>query len=232
MNRFLPDKMPALLISLLLVAGGCAVKTRNITYYAFDYPSPPIESESPVKDPLMVYRFLQARSLSLDSLVISQDKEGEQTLFKYRWEENPADMITDLVLRDLQSSGLFDKVVDQLSSVRYRFALEGNIKKLQGTVKDGKAQAMLEMECSLTDFDAPSGQDKTVLRKNYQIEVPSKDTTPESIIKAMNSAVKELSRRLRTDIRLSLERSGALEGPGPDGQYSPQETKVAEISVR
>jgi ABC-type uncharacterized transport system auxiliary subunit len=222
-----------LLISMLVLVAGCAVKNRDIAYYAFNYPSPDKkESESPVKDTLMIYRFLPARSVSLDSLVVSQDKEGEQTLFKYRWEENPADMIADLILRDLQSAGLFERVVDQLSSVRYRYALEGNIKTLQGIIKDGKARAVLQMELMLTDFEAPTGRDKTILKKSYKIEAPSKDTEPESIIKAMNTAIEDVSQRLRTDIRLALENAGALRSPGVNGGHAPQETRLADIAAR
>jgi ABC-type uncharacterized transport system auxiliary subunit len=228
MNHEYQKKISILLvITTLLVVTGCAVKNRDISYYAFDYPSPTKESDSPVKDTLMIYRFLPARSVSLDSLVISEDKEGEQTYFKYRWEENPADMITDLILRDLQTAGLFERVVDQLSSVRYRYALQGNIKTLQGVIKDGKARAILDMELILTDFDAPIGRDKTILKKSYKIETPSKDTEPASIIEAMNKAIENLSQKLRTDMKLSLDRAGALPSPGAKDGPPPHRTKLA-----
>ncbi len=61
------------------------------------------------------------------------------------------------------------------------------------------------MEAGLTDFEAPSGTEKTLIKKNYRIEVPSQDTTPESIITALNQAAKEFSERLRNDIRSAVE---------------------------
>ena len=176
-----------------------------ITYHAFDYPSPAKEATPPIPGTLMVYRFLPASSVDIDSLVISQSSGPEKSALLHRWEENPADMITELVVRDLDSSGLFEKTVDQLSSARYRYALEGTIRNLQGIIADGKGKALIAVDASLTDFEARMGADKNLLKKLYRIEVPSQDATPDSIIKALNLAVKELSDRLRDDIRAALE---------------------------
>ena len=89
----------------------------------------------------MIYRFLPASSVDIDTLVVSQSPGTEKSALLHRWEDNPADMITELVLRDLDSSGLFEKTVDQLSSARYRYALEGIIRNLQGTVTDGEGES-------------------------------------------------------------------------------------------
>jgi ABC-type uncharacterized transport system auxiliary subunit len=159
----------------------------------------------------MVYRFLLDRSVPIHSLVISESKGGPPSATTYLWEENPADMITDLVVRDLQSSQLFERAVDQLSTVRYRYSLEGTIRNLQGVTKDGKASAMLEVDATLTDFEAPAGSPKNLMRKNYAIETPSVDSKPESIMKALNTAVKDLSEQLRNDIRSALSSGRALD---------------------
>jgi ABC-type uncharacterized transport system auxiliary subunit len=143
--------------------------------------------------------------VDIDTLVVSQASGTEKSALLHRWEENPADMITELVVRDLDSAGLFQKTVDQLSSARYRYALEGTIRNLQGIVADGKGKALIAVEASLTDFEARMGADKNLLKKLYKIEIPSQDAMPDSIIKALNLAVKEFSERLRADIRAALE---------------------------
>ena len=153
----------------------------------------------------MVYRFLPAPSVDIDTLVVSQSPGTEQAALLHRWEDNPADMVTELVLRDLDSSGLFEKTVDQLSSARYRYALEGIIRNLQGTVADGKGKALIAIDATLIDFEGRVGLEKNLLKKLYKIEVPSQDATPDSIIRALNLAVKEFSERLRDDIRAAVE---------------------------
>lgn len=70
-------------------------------------------------------------------------------------------MVTDLLLRDLQQSGPFENVVDQLSHARYRYALEGTIRRLHGLMKGGKPFASLEVETTLTDFEAPAESGRT-----------------------------------------------------------------------
>jgi ABC-type uncharacterized transport system auxiliary subunit len=153
----------------------------------------------------MIYRFLPASSVDIDTLIVSQSSGTEKSALLHRWEDNPADMITELVLRDLDRSGLFEKTVDQWSSARYRYALEGIIRNLQGTIKDGKGKALIDIEATLIDFEARVGMEKYLLKKLYKIEIPSQDATPDSIIKALNVAVKEFSERLRDDIRAALE---------------------------
>jgi ABC-type uncharacterized transport system auxiliary subunit len=148
----------------------------------------------------MVLRFLPTSSVDIDSLVISQSSKTEKSAL-HHWDENPAAMITELLVRDLDSSGLFEKTVDQLSSARYSYALEGTIRDLQGIIQDGKGKAVIEVEATLT----PVGRDKNLLKKLYKIEVPLPDTTPNSIIKGLDLGVKELSEGLRKDIRAALE---------------------------
>jgi ABC-type uncharacterized transport system auxiliary subunit len=193
-------------LGLVAILAGCAFTSREIiTYHAFDYPSPVKETQPPIPGTLMIYRFLPASSVDIDTLTVSQSSGDEKSALLHRWEDNPADMITELVLRDLHSSGLFEKTVDQFSSARYRYALEGIIRNLQGTITDGKGKALLDVEATLIDFEARVGMEKYLLKKLYKIEIPSQDATPDSIIKALNVAVKEFSERLRDDIRAALE---------------------------
>lgn len=199
-----------LILSICFLQAGCALTTRDaITYHTFNYPSPPAEKTSVSPDTLMVYHFLLDPEIEMHTLAISCEKGSEKSILKHRWQENPADMITELVLRDLKASGLFARTVDQLSTARYRYALEGLVRQLQGEIKNGKAVALLEIEASLMDFDAPLGMDKSLMRQKYHFEVPSVDSKPESIVAAINVALNDFSTRLRTDMRAELERHSA-----------------------
>ncbi len=191
---------------VVLLEWGCAFHSRDaIVYHDFNYPSPERESRATIPDTVMVYRFLIADTVDMSSLVVSQSDGKNEPLALHRWQENPADMVTELVLRDLANSGLFEKTVDQLSSARYRYALEGTIHNLQGLVKDGKASALVDAEVTLTDFEAPPGENKNVMKRRYRIQRPSVDLSPDAIVRALNLAVKELSERIRADVRGSVE---------------------------
>jgi len=191
-----------LILCLIALESGCTLKSREaIIYHALDYPSPDKQFKAPVRDTLMIYHFLLDDAVKTDSVVVAESGEQEYPARRHRWHENPADMITELVMRDLENSGLFQKTIDQSSSTSYRYALEGTIKKFWGTISGGKAAALLEADVTLTDFDPPPGKTKNVFSKTYRIEVPSKDTSPNSIVKALNETTKQLSESLRGDLR-------------------------------
>jgi ABC-type uncharacterized transport system auxiliary subunit len=195
------------IVGFFVFLAGCAITTRDmVMYHTFNYPSPPRENEPGVPETVMVYNFLLDPTVEMDALAISYSKDGQTSIMKHRWQDNPADMITELVLRDLANAGLFEKAVDQLSTARYRYALEGVIHNLQGMVRNGKSSALIEIEATLVDFDAPPGKDKNLLKKTYRIEIPSTDDKPESMVAALNLGLRDFSAQLRTDIRTALPR--------------------------
>jgi ABC-type uncharacterized transport system auxiliary subunit len=197
-----------LLACLVVFAPGCTLKNREaVIYHALDYRSPEKESKATVPETLMMYQFLLDDSVDNDWLVVPDAPGGEESAQRHRWHENPADMITELIMRDIENSGLFVRTIDQSSSSHYRYALEGTVKKFRGTISGGKATALLEVEATLTDFDPPPGKSKTLLSRVYRIEVPSKEKVAEALVKALNEAAKQLSERIRGDIKEVLTSS-------------------------
>lgn len=194
---------------------GCALTGREVvSHNLFDYPVPGGDSAGTLPETLMVYRFLLAPEIDARYLVISKPGKKSEFIQYQQWKYNPADMITDLILRDLDKSGLFERTVGQLSSLRYRYALEGKILDLRGLITDGKCRAVIEAEVELLDFEAPLGSDKTVMKRRYSVEVPCKDDTPDAVVDGLNEAVRELSKRLRDDLRSRLRE----EPPDPSTQ--------------
>jgi ABC-type uncharacterized transport system auxiliary subunit len=200
-------------VTLFLVVCGCALKTGNaIIYHTLDYPPPDKEFQTPIPHTLMVYRFLLAPDVESDSILMSEPKGTEKSVRFHRWQENPADIVTDFLFRDLEASGLFRKTVDQVSNVRYRYALEGTLKGMHGIIKDGQASALLELEVVFTDFDAPRPAQKDLVKKTYKVEIPSKDASAESFLAAFNAGVKEISALLRADIRSAVDKRADADG--------------------
>ncbi len=186
--------------------GGCGLVSKtSITYHNLDYPSPPVEYPDPSPDTLMVYRFLSDPSVDTHLLTISDVKSNDTIVGQHRWQENPVDMITDLVLRDIETSRLFEKAVDQWGSMRYRYALEGNVRNLSGEIAQKSAYALVEADVSFIDFDAPKLGKKVIFKKSYRISEPSETKTPGKIAEAMNRAVRKLSKNIRDDVSASMK---------------------------
>jgi ABC-type uncharacterized transport system auxiliary subunit len=202
-----------------ILLSGCGLTARDaITYHTFNYPAPSRDVPTPARGTLMIYRFLLSPSVESGFLVVARPKGKPRSLTYQRWAHNPADMITDLVRRDIADAGLFSKTVDQSSSERYRYALEGTIRKLGGKVARGKTNAVIEVRVSLTDFGVPLGADKKLMERVYRIAKRCGDSSPEEIMEGLNRAVGELSTRLRTDIRAALKAHGRI--PAETGSVS------------
>lgn len=203
-------------IALLLLIGGCGLISKaSVTYHNLDYPSPPVEYSDPSPDTLMVYKFLSDPSVDTHLLTISDVKSNDSIVGQHRWQENPVDMITDLVLRDIETSRLFEKAVDQWSSMRYRYALEGTVRNLSGEIASKSAYANVEAEVSFIDFDAPKLGKKVIFKKSYRISEPSEVKTPAKIAEAMNRAVRKLSKNIRDDVSASMKLMKSSPGPTP-----------------
>ena len=155
----------------------------------------------------MVYRFLMDSKVDTHNLLISDRRSSAKVVNNLVWTQDPSVMLTELVIRDLESSGLFQKAVDQTSNVPYRYALEGTIKKFEGTINDSKASGIIEAKIRLIDFETrPVGQSQ-LLKKDYLIETRSKDDSPKSLAEALDKAAKKLSQELRNDIGKAIEKN-------------------------
>lgn len=223
-NAYLSKSRPAaaLALTVAVLVSACAILGGEaIRYHAFDYPTPIRDVTSAIPDTLMVYRFLLADTVDVRELVITEAKGEGRLEQRHRWEQNPADMVTDLIIRDMKSSGLFDKTVDQSSSEQYRYALECTLLKLQGRKSGGKAWADLEAEVTLLDFESGWGAKAAIMKKHYKIEAPGLNDSPESIVAAINQAVRILSNRIRADARSALEKRETPNGQDSAPKSSP-----------
>ncbi len=190
-----------------LLFGSCASQSSEMMRpFTLDYPPPTRVTASPVPQTLMVYQFLVGPFVNPEYLTVSGADSRQNAQAVQRWQENPADMLTNLTLRDLASSGLFFRTVDQFSTLPYRYALEGTVRTIEGKIRDKKAMAILRVEVSLLDFEVPWAVDKTIFTKAYQVEIPGRDSSAEAIEAALNRAAAEYSRRLRRDLRALMEK--------------------------
>lgn len=212
------------LFFLITTSCGCGyLQQQAVRYHTFYYPIPIKQNQSQEAGVIMVYRFLMLPSEETYGLVVSGLEDDKDYTEYEKWKEKPAHMITDLIRRDLVASGLFHKAVDQSSNIRYRYALEGQIHKLNARLTKKGPVAKLELDVTLIDFEAPAGQDRNVLKKKYTITKKCRDSTPESVVDGLNEAVKEFSQKLRKDLKKALDKSrngkNGEKTPSPSARY-------------
>ncbi len=187
---------------------GCGLWNKDaIVFHAINYPVPEKTAELTIPETIMVYRFLMDSSVDTHNLVISDQNSKTKVVSNYAWPSDPSAMLTELVIRDLETSGVFQKAVDQTSNVPYRYALEGTIKKFQGIVNNSKGSGLLEAEIRLIDFEPSTAGQNQLMKKDYALEVRSDDTSSKSLVKALDKGARELSQQLRNDIRKAIKRN-------------------------
>ena len=205
---FLRGRVPLAAVSFLVA--GCAMQSSvRMQPIILDYDPPSRMANVPIPNNLMVYQFLLAESVNPQYVTIVEPGSSVSQRAVERWRENPAEMITNLTLRDLARSGMFEHVVDQFSTMSYRYALDGTIRALQGQIRDKKVFAVLHLEASLIDFEVAWASDKIIFTKTYHVEIPCKDSSASAIAASLNRAVAEYSRLLRTDLETLLAGKGS-----------------------
>jgi ABC-type uncharacterized transport system auxiliary subunit len=199
------------LISLVLcLVCSCSVTTRPVTsYYRLDYPPAEKEGPAPFRGTLMIYRLLSGPTVDSYSMKIVDTTKEEASTSNQRWEQSPADMITGLLLRDIEQAALFQKTTDQSGEDSYRFALEGTLQNIGGLVAKEGVFAVLEAQFVLIDFESHGSASQELLKRTYHFKIPCKHSGIEAISAALNVAVSELSNSVRRDVRLALDNMGA-----------------------
>jgi ABC-type uncharacterized transport system auxiliary subunit len=193
----------------VLFVTGCAMSlTDKAVYYSLNYPAPTgvKEERSVIPDTLMIYKFLVAPDVDVDTIVV-KSQAGKEIARGERWQENPADTITDLLIRDFQDANIFSNTINQLSDAKYRYALEGILSTMEGRERGGKVNAVLEIEITLIDFEPRLGGKKVILNRRYKVEVPAKDSRSESLVSGFNQGLKQFSERLRADVLAAAKSS-------------------------
>ena len=194
-----------LAVGVMSFVYGCAhILPHQQLTHTLDYLQPPKITQSQIQDTLMVYRFRLAPSVDAYALVVRRSNGTERQLGKHRWSENPADMITDLIQRDITGAGPFSRTIGQYSDDQYRYALEGKVLELRGVEENKKIFAVLEVKVTLTDFEAPFGGKKLLLDKSYKVRMPCTDDKPRTIVQALGKGTQEFSALLLRDINKTM----------------------------
>lgn len=207
LGTYIRGRVPLAAVSFLVA--GCALQSSvRMQPVILNYEPPSRTTRATIPNNVMVYQFLLAESVNPQYLTIAEQGQSASQKPLQSWRENPAEMITNLTLRDLARSGLFEHAVDQFSTASYRYALDGTVRAIQGYVRNGKSLAVLHVEVSLIDFEVAWASDKTIFTKTYHVEIPCKDSSAQAIAAGLNLAVAEYSRQLRADLETLLMRQG------------------------
>ena len=173
------------ILSLMMILSGCGA-TRPMKYYVLDPgPIPAASGGAQYPVTLLVGRITASR-LYRDDRIVYGSGPVQLGVFDYeRWAEPPADMIQDLLIGSLRSTGQYRAVSGLGSNVRGDYVVRG---RLWGMSEVDQPQLMARFSLQIELFDPKTRT--TVWSGRYEHDEPAQDKTVQSVIEAMNRNVR------------------------------------------
>jgi len=196
--------------AVVLLLGGCAAgaKTTAVRQYALEYPSPAFGNLERVRDSIRVEPLSIARAFSTASMVYRSRPFVYGDDAYNRWKIKPSAMISDLLLRDMRSAGLFGGVFSSGDSESADYALGGVIEELYEQEESGGSKAVLALNVTLLNRSRQNTGGRLSFQKSYRSVQAMETCDAESMARAMSKAMEALSREIILDTYQAMKANG------------------------
>lgn len=172
---------------------------RQVERYTLEYPAPDFAGMPLAEASLKLERFTEAVTFNTSAMIYRPEPFQLDAYRYHRWRVHPADLIGDLLLRDLRKSGLFKAVFSHLDPQEGRFILEGGVEEFLEIEDQGQRQAVLAMNVTLLDSSARTLPERILFQKRYRFEEPLEEKTPRGLAKGLSQTMRKFSEALIRD---------------------------------
>ena len=204
-----------MMISIIAIAGGMLLAVHGcggmrqhpepVKYYVLHYdpPKPPIAPETGREKPAVIHvERLQARAPYTTRHIIYAESPYQRSKYAYhQWMNPPADMLTPLLIRDIESSAIADAVVPRPAGKAATYRVEGTIIDFYENNEDKRWEAVLVLRLSLTEIDPASRAEKTLFYKTYREVRVLEKNNPHDLARQMSKAMAAVSKQFIHDIK-------------------------------
>jgi len=175
--------------------------------YLLDYPAPAVEKQPQITDTIRISRFTIASAYNNLNMVFRQDNYALDSFSYNRWAVNPADMIADNLLRDLQESGFFRAAFSRYTLAEGRYMLQGGVEELD-LRKDKKGNAaIVTLEITLKDTKMREATRHILFQKKYHEEELLEGQSPSGYCQAMSKAMQKMSFKVINDVYQAIKKA-------------------------
>ena len=200
---------PMAVLFLSVVIAGCGA-ARPAKYYELTLPTESVADPSGEVFPVTILMGpILSSHLYREDHIVYASKGESMGIYEYqRWAEPPTEMIQDVLLRALRSSGRFRSIYAQRSSMRGDYLLRGHLwefKEVEVTAPSLSARFALELELRDTKTGA------TVWNHLYNHDEPVSDKSVSAVVAALNRNVQ----RGTNEFLVSLTQYFAAHPPAP-----------------
>ncbi len=209
------------LLLLAACAGGPGPTSQQ---WALEYPPPrPEKNLALLPVALSVARLAAAPPYTSTAMVYRPQGFQRATYTYHRWLIPPADMVGDLLARDLRVAGGLRAVFSGREGAAARFRLIGGVERFLEVDGPAGARAELVLNLSLLDRRAKHLPRRLMFQRQYRAMVPMSARRARALARALSRALARLSRQVRHDVRQAIARRLARERtrkgePSPGGR--------------
>ena len=207
--KFIPMLLP--IICLALASAACVDLKQprtKIEYYTLEYDPPVPDHHPPVSEPIRVNQFAVSPIYNTNRIIYREGLFKREAYVYHKWRANPADVVTYLLRRDLQQSGLFKAVVSRESRLPPAYVLEGSVDEILEWNKKSGWEAFLSLSITLMQENEPDISKKILFQKTYFSNKPCRQKNPGALAEAMSSAMSEISAQIMLDIYKAILSTG------------------------
>jgi len=189
-------------LSFILIPGcvGTGKPQASVENYLIDYPAPIFEKYNKIDDTIRVNRFTIATAYNNTNMIFRQDNYALDSFNYNRWAANPADMIGDNLLRDLQAAGIFRAAFSRYVVDEGRYIVQGGIEEFYLRRSILSNIAIISLEISLKDTKQRETAKRILFQKKYHQEEPLNDQSPRGYCQAMSQAMQKVAPQIINDI--------------------------------
>jgi ABC-type uncharacterized transport system auxiliary subunit len=171
----------------------------RVEFYTLDY-IPPVSARGHLDQVIRFDRFSVAESYNSPAMVY-RPKAYKLAVYHYhRWRTGPGEMVTDYLVRDFRSSGLFQAVFSYRQREDARFEVDGAVEEFLEAREGDGWKAVLGLAVTLLDRSKPEITSRVMFQKRYRALEPISDQSPGGFARGMSVAMARLSAEITGDV--------------------------------
>ncbi|MFP4572812.1 MAG: ABC-type transport auxiliary lipoprotein family protein [Desulfobacterales bacterium] len=192
-----------ILAAIAALLQGCGIlrsPPKEVRLYTLTYP--PAENSKIETRHGAVLRLEPLRAADpyrTDRIVYAENKYSRNSYVYHKWAAKPADMVGDLIMRDIRASQIAEAVVE-LPHPSFTHTLHANIDAFYEDDSVDPWQAVLQITVTLAEASRPDTVGAVLMHKTYRSEQTMKQNNPLGLAEAMSTALQEVSSELISDI--------------------------------
>jgi ABC-type uncharacterized transport system auxiliary subunit len=169
--------------------------------YRLDYPPPAAIAER-LPAVVRVGALRVDAAYATSAIVYRQSDLTIGTYPYHRWITDPAQLIVDMISRDLIASQAYRAVEDGPSVVRADYVLTGNLVEIEQRLEGG-GSAHLEIRFLLQRI-ARDRSSQVLFQHSYVADEPCRGTDVSGFVAAMSRALQKISTELQGDVHTAI----------------------------